>query len=291
MTSLSSQFPLDDSSNLTQQSVEQGSNVQALDPSKTYSSEVAPAENTTSSTSILIVHHETATRLMLTEFLQAEGYGVHSEDTWEAAFDQLQQQPIDLVILDLAISQKVEGGGLRQLLSLYPDTRVVMICDHCSLDDAVNAMKQGAVDLIHQPHGYLQHPLKADHICAVIAEALNCPRYRVMPIGNFDELIDLAYQCSQKRDFAQARKLIGEAMKQAPERPEYLTLLGLIAECESDRLEALKFYRAALGLDPTYQLAEDNLHRATTNLKSRPCFDDPLPLKHSNVSTSPCSDT
>ncbi|WP_339399886.1 hypothetical protein [Synechococcus sp. 7002] len=29
-------------------------------------------------------------------------------------------------------------------------------------------------------------------------------------------------------------------------------------------------YRAALGLDPTYQPADMNLERATTNLKARP---------------------
>lgn len=111
---------------------------------------------------------------------------------------------------------------------------------------------------------------------AAIAEALNRSSTHAMPASDFDELIELARQCAQRRDFDQARQLIGEAMKQAPERPESLTLLGLITECSGDRLEALKLYRAALGLDPTYPIAGNNLNRATTNRKSRPHFNHPL---------------
>lgn len=236
----------------------------------------ALAESAAPAVNILIVHHETATRLILTDFLQPEGYRIHGAMDWEAAFDQLQQQAIDLVVLDLAISQQAEGGRLGQLLSLYPHIRVVMICDHCSLEDAVDAMKQGAVDFIHEPHGYLQRPFEPDRIRTVVAEALNHPPVAGVPTGDFDELIELARQCARQSEFDQARKLIGEAMKQAPERPESLTLLGLITECLGDRLEALKLYRAALGLDPTYQPAGKNLDRAAMNMKTRPCFDDAL---------------
>ena len=233
-------------------------------------------ENAMTSATILIVHHETASRLILTDCLQPEGYCIYGAADWETAFDQLQHQVIDLVILDFAISQQAEGGCLGQLLSLYPNIRVVMICDHCSLEDAVDAMKRGAVDFIYEPHGYLQRPFKPDRIRSVVAEALNHPPAAGILTDDFDELIELARQCARQKDFDQARKLIGEAMKQAPERPESLTLLGLITEYLGDRLEALKLYRTALGLDPTYQPADVNLERATTNLKARPRFDDAL---------------
>jgi FixJ family two-component response regulator len=232
------------------------------------------SEDHMSPINLLIVHHETATRLILTDFLQSEGYSIYGSADWEAAFEQLQNHVIDLVILDLAISQQAEGGRLGQLLLLYPNIRVVMICDHCSLEDAVDAMKQGAVDFIHEPHGYLQRPFNPERICTVVAEALSHPLSAVIPTGDFDELIELARHCARRREIAQARKLIGEAMKQAPERPESLTLLGVITECSGDRLEALKLYRAALGLDPTYQPAAKNLERATTNLRFQPSYFD-----------------
>lgn len=233
-------------------------------------------ESAMTSATILIVYHEKATRLILTNFPQPEGYRICGAANWEAAFEQLQHQTIDLVILDFAIAQQVEGGYLGKLLSLYPSIRVVMICDHCSLEEAVDAMKQGAVDFIHEPHGYFQRPFEPDHIRTVVAEALNRSPAAGVLTDDFNELIELARQCARQKNFDQARKLIGEAMKQAPERPESLTLLGLITEYLGNRLEALKLYRAALGLDPTYQPADMNLERATTNLKARPRFDDVL---------------
>jgi tetratricopeptide (TPR) repeat protein len=93
-------------------------------------------------------------------------------------------------------------------------------------------------------------------------------------IDDYDELITLARQAAQQSDFDQARQLIGEAIKLAPERPEGLTLLGQITEYLGDCLEALKLYRAAIGLDPTYKPAQQNLDRAAFgHRKQRPRFD------------------
>lgn len=236
-------------------------------------SENSTAMSAVPAASILVVHHETDTRLTLMQYLQMAGYRVDSAGDWETAFEQLQQQQTDLVILDLAISRQAEGGLLGQLLSLYPNTRIVMICDRCSLEDAVNAMKQGAVDFIQEPHGYLQRPFNPERIQSVVAEALCHPLPNSLGLTNYDELISLARHCAQQHDFDQARQLIGEAIKQSPNRPEGLTLLGQITEYLGDRLEALKLYRAALGLDPCHQPAQQNLDRAVTNhSKERPSF-------------------
>ncbi|MBE9112949.1 hypothetical protein IQ273_26535 [Nodosilinea sp. LEGE 07298] len=91
--------------------------------------------------------------------------------------------------------------------------------------------------------------------------------------NDYDELITLARQAAQQCDFDQARQLIGEALKLAPERPEGLTLLGQITEHLGDCLEALKLYRAAYSLDPAYQPAQENLDRAAFSQgKLRPRF-------------------
>lgn len=269
MTLFSAQTASDSSEDFSRSSGDQPLASQIADLSEKEAGRISPV-------SLLIVHHETATRLILTNLLQSEGYSIHGAADWDAAFEQLQKQVINLVILDLAISQQAEGGRLGQLLSLYPNIRVVMICDHCGLEDAVDAMKQGAVDFIHEPHSYLQRPFDPERIRTVVAEALNRFPTPGVPTGDFGALIELARQCAQQSEFDQARKLIAEAMKQAPERPESLTLLGLIAEYLGNRLEALKLYRAALGLDPAYRPAGKNLDRAATHSKARPCFDDPL---------------
>ncbi|MEB3210851.1 MAG: response regulator [Leptolyngbyaceae bacterium] len=225
------------------------------------------------SISILVIHHEAYTRLALAQYLRLANYRVDSAGDWKTAFEQLQQQPTDLVILDLAVVQRVKRNLLQHLLTLYPDMRVVMICDHCSLEDAVNVMKHGAVDVIQEPHGYLQRPFNPERIQAVVAEALCHPLPNSVELTDYDELVGLAQYCAQQHNFDYARQLIGEAIKQAPNRPEGLTLLGQITEYLGDRLAALKLYRAAIGLDPTHQPAQQNLHRAVcSHDKRRPSF-------------------
>jgi len=49
-------------------------------------------------------------------------------------------------------------------------------------------------------------------------------------------------------------------------------LLGQTTEYLGSHNEALKLYRAALGLDPTYKQAQHNLDRAAMQPHSRPSF-------------------
>ncbi len=46
-----------------------------------------------------------------------------------------------------------------------------------------------------------------------------------------------------------------------PTRPEAYNLLGALLEIRHDRLEAQRFYRAALEIDPTYRPAGGDLER------------------------------
>ena len=46
-----------------------------------------------------------------------------------------------------------------------------------------------------------------------------------------------------------------------PKRPEALNLLGGISEAKGNRLEASKYYQAALDQDPSYLPAQLNLER------------------------------
>ena len=234
------------------------------------------AEESKSTATILVFHHDRETQLTLTLYLQAGGYTIYAADDWRNAFANLQQHLIDLVILDLGISHQNAEDLLHQLLSQYPNIRIVMIGEDCSVEEAVDAMKQGATDVILEPHGYLQRPFEPERIRAVVAEALHRPPpHRNEPV-DYEVLMAQARQCAKASNFDQARQLLGEAIKQAPHRPEGLTLLGQITEFQGDQLEALKLYRAAIGLDPTYQPAQDNLDEAAFGHHSRrlPSFDE-----------------
>jgi Flp pilus assembly protein TadD len=75
----------------------------------------------------------------------------------------------------------------------------------------------------------------------------------------------------------QAEQYIRTTLSDFPERPEPYNLLGAVMEIKSRWLEAVKFYRAALDLDPTYKPAITNLDRATSFARiGRIVLEEPL---------------
>jgi tetratricopeptide (TPR) repeat protein len=62
-----------------------------------------------------------------------------------------------------------------------------------------------------------------------------------------------------ERDYQKCEPLIFEAMKKYPHAPEPHNLIGLLLELQGDHLTAMKHFRAAGALDPTYVPARHNL--------------------------------
>lgn len=61
------------------------------------------------------------------------------------------------------------------------------------------------------------------------------------------------------RALAEAEALVSQAMSRHPHAPEPHNLMGLLLEHEGDHLTAVKHFRAAWSLDPTYLPARYNL--------------------------------
>ena len=82
------------------------------------------------------------------------------------------------------------------------------------------------------------------------------------------ELID-------KNDHEQCEKLVKEAMYEHPHASEPHNLIGILLEKEGDHVGAMKHFRAALSLNPTYIPARHNLELFGTFLsKGRCAFDE-----------------
>jgi Flp pilus assembly protein TadD len=75
--------------------------------------------------------------------------------------------------------------------------------------------------------------------------------------------LELAKRSIGDRSFDAAIEHAHRAISIDPTRAEAFNLLGALLEIRGDRLNALKNYRAALSLDPTYEAAAKNLDRAT----------------------------
>lgn len=64
---------------------------------------------------------------------------------------------------------------------------------------------------------------------------------------------------AHQQDFAECEKLIAEAMSMYPHAPQPHNLMGVLFEMKDEHAAAIKHFRAAWSLDPTYLPARHNL--------------------------------
>ena len=76
--------------------------------------------------------------------------------------------------------------------------------------------------------------------------------------------MELAKKCIGQREFDAAAEHVRQAIAADASKAEGLNLIGAILELQGDRSAALKNYRAAIALDPTYKPAMANLDRAAS---------------------------
>ncbi|HEY5935380.1 MAG TPA: response regulator, partial [Kofleriaceae bacterium] len=114
---------------------------------------------------ILVVDDERVIREILAEFLQLEGFSVHTVEDGEKALTELRLRPYDLLITDLKMPRL---SGL-QLLERIEQERLgvltVLMTGFGTVETAIEAMKKGAYD-------YLLKPFKVEEVIHVVERAL-----------------------------------------------------------------------------------------------------------------------
>ncbi len=100
---------------------------------------------------VLVVDDEKLIRWSVAERLQRDGYEVLSAETGEQALELISASPPDLMLLDVRLPGIDGVQTLQRALSLHPDIAVLMMSAHSTVDVAVDAMKQGAVDFLVKP--------------------------------------------------------------------------------------------------------------------------------------------
>ncbi len=100
---------------------------------------------------ILIVDDEESIRFFLRELLERDGYTVVTADSGELALKHIEQQEFDLALIDLKMRGISGTDVLKELHAKAPDTVVIMLTGHGSLESAVEALRQGAHDYLFKP--------------------------------------------------------------------------------------------------------------------------------------------
>ena len=100
---------------------------------------------------ILIVDDERAIQTTLRGVLEDEGYRVTAVGSGEEAIARLQEETPDVIFLDIWMPGVDGLETLAELKRLRPETAVVMISGHGTIETAVKATKLGAYDFIEKP--------------------------------------------------------------------------------------------------------------------------------------------
>jgi DNA-binding NtrC family response regulator len=114
---------------------------------------------------VLLVEDKDSLRTMLRHALEAQGHVVvEARDEGEAIQEMRQARP-SVVLTDLKLPTGDGFGVLRAAKELDPDLQVVVMTAYGSIQDAVSAMKEGAME-------FLAKPVDPDHLSLMVARAL-----------------------------------------------------------------------------------------------------------------------
>lgn len=100
---------------------------------------------------ILVVDDETPIRRTLRDILEFEGYDVEEASDGMECVTKVQKEKFDVVIMDIKMPRMDGIEALERLQILSPETPVIMVSGHGTIDTAVEAVKKGAFDFISKP--------------------------------------------------------------------------------------------------------------------------------------------
>jgi DNA-binding NtrC family response regulator len=114
---------------------------------------------------ILLVEDKDSLRTMLRHALERQGHAVIEAKDQPEAIKHLQQAQPAIVLSDLRLPEGDGFGVLRASKEFDPDVPVIVMTAYGSIEDAVAAMKEGAMD-------FLAKPVDPDHLLLLVARGL-----------------------------------------------------------------------------------------------------------------------
>jgi len=113
---------------------------------------------------VLFVDDEEELVSTVVERLELRGIAATGVVSGEEALTRIEQQPFDVVVLDV----RMPGlGGLeviKRIKQLHPDLAVLLLSGHGAKEDAMTGLRLGAFD-------YLQKPVDLEDLIAILHRA------------------------------------------------------------------------------------------------------------------------
>src|SRR5438046_10730286 len=100
---------------------------------------------------ILVIDDEEIMREILETLLTREGYQVRLAGSGEEGLELARALPFDAAIVDIMMPGLDGIGTLEELKRIDEDLAVLIITAYASVENAITAMKSGAIDYITKP--------------------------------------------------------------------------------------------------------------------------------------------
>ncbi|HVV17342.1 MAG TPA: sigma-54 dependent transcriptional regulator [Polyangia bacterium] len=121
------------------------------------------------SATVLVADDEALIRQSLRSLLADEGFEVAQAASGAETWSRFQEVRPDVVLLDLVLGDADGLDLLRRMKTEAPDTKVILISAHGSIESAVTAMKLGGYD-------FIKKPFELEEIVAAVQNAVRTSR-------------------------------------------------------------------------------------------------------------------
>jgi len=167
---------------------------------------------------ILVVDDDEHFRKSLVALLKDEGYSVAAASSGPAALKTISETHVDLIVSDLVMQPMSGTQLLTEVKRTFPELQMILMTGHGSIQNAVEAMREGACD-------YLTKPFKNDELVIRVRRALQEKR-KSEELERLRAVVETTYSfgniVSQNDKMRQAFKLI----RQVAETDVTVLILG-----------------------------------------------------------------
>jgi len=213
----------------------------------------------TSQERVLIVDDEEQMRDLLAKVLEKTGFQVAAAGDGAQALALLEKEPVDLVVTDVRMPGLGGMEALKAIKELNPDIIVIIMTAFGSIDQAVQAVKEGAYD-------YINKPFKIDEMLLTIRKALEERRLR-------HEVTALRHELRKRYHF---ESLIGKSRAMQE-------VFSLIEQVAGSRSTVMIYGRSGTGKELVAKAVHYNSQRASKAFVAVNCAAIPAELLESEL--------
>ena len=145
-------------------------------------------------TSVLVVDDEPGIRTALRANFLRHGWRVETAGSVRDAVRNLEGKEFDLVVTDIRMPDGTGMEVMQSVRQLSPGTAVILLTAYGSVPDAVNAMRDGALDYLTKPISFEQLQAAAArvmHRAKQMTSAVETPAARIAPTVEFSSVGDI----------------------------------------------------------------------------------------------------